>query len=43
MDSKDDPVPSQKMIQCQVKIKVFMLKSKDLDHLEKFLLRVVST
>jgi hypothetical protein len=41
--SKDDPVPSQKMTQCQVKTKVFMVKPKDLDYLQKFLLRVVAT
>jgi hypothetical protein len=43
MGSKDDPVPSQKMIQCQVKTKVFLVEPKDLDYLQKFLLRVVAT
>jgi hypothetical protein len=40
---KDDPVPNQKMTQCQVKTKVFLVKPKDLDYLQEFLLRVVAT
>jgi hypothetical protein len=43
MGSKDNPVPSQKMTQCQVKIKVYLVKPKDLDYPQKFLLRVVAT
>jgi hypothetical protein len=41
MSTKDDPVSSQKMTQCQVKIKVCLVEPKDLDYLQKFLLRVV--
>jgi hypothetical protein len=33
----------QKMIQCQVKTKVYLVKPKDLDYPQKFLLRVVAT
>jgi hypothetical protein len=33
----------QKMTQCQVKTKVNLVKPKDLDYLQKFLLRVVAT
>jgi hypothetical protein len=43
MKTKDDPVPSQKMTQSQVKTKVFMVKPKELDYPQKFLLRVVAT
>jgi hypothetical protein len=43
MGSKDDPVPSQRMTQCQVNTKVFLIKPKYLDYLQKFLLRVVAT
>jgi hypothetical protein len=43
MGSKDDPVPSQKMTQCQVKAKVFRIEPKDLDYPQKFILRVVAT
>jgi hypothetical protein len=32
-----------KMIQCQVKTKVYLVKPKDLDYPQKFLLRVVAT
>jgi hypothetical protein len=42
MKSKDDPVPSQKMTQCQVKTKVYLVEHKDLDYPQKFLLRVVA-
>jgi hypothetical protein len=34
-ESKDDPVPSQKMTQCQVKTKVCLFEPKDLDYLQK--------
>jgi hypothetical protein len=43
MESKDDPVPSQKMTQCQVKTKVCLVEPKNLDYLKKYLLRVVAT
>jgi hypothetical protein len=43
MDSKDDLVPSQQMIQCQVKTKVYLVEPKYLDYPQKFLLRVVAT
>jgi hypothetical protein len=33
----------QKMTQCQVKTKVFLIKPEDLDNLQKILLRVVAT
>jgi hypothetical protein len=42
MGSKDDPVPSQKMTQCQVKTKVCLVEPKDLDYPQKFILRVVA-
>jgi hypothetical protein len=41
--SKDDPVPSQNMTQCQVKTKVYLIEPKDLDYEKTFLLRVVAT
>jgi hypothetical protein len=41
--SKDDLVSSQKMTQCQVNTKVYLVEPKDLDYLQKFLLRVVAT
>jgi hypothetical protein len=43
MGSKEDPVSSQKMTQCQVKTKVYLVEPKDLDYPQKFLLRVVAT
>jgi hypothetical protein len=43
MGSKYDPVPSQKMTQCQVNTKVYLIEPKDLDYPQKFLLRVVAT
>jgi hypothetical protein len=42
MESKDDPVSSQKMTQCQVKTKVRLVEPEDLDYPQKFLLRVVA-
>jgi hypothetical protein len=33
----------QTMTQCQVKTKVFLIEPKDLEYLQKFLLRVVAT
>jgi hypothetical protein len=43
MNSKDDLVPSQRMTQCQANTKVYLIKPKNLDYLQKFLLRVVAT
>jgi hypothetical protein len=43
MDSKDDPVSSQKMTQCQIKTNVILDNPKGLDYLQKFLLKVVAT
>jgi hypothetical protein len=43
MDSKDNPVSSQKTTQCQVNTKVYLVEPKSLDYLQKFLLRVVAT
>jgi hypothetical protein len=39
----EDHLWIQKMTQCQVNTKVFLVEPKDLDYLQKFLLRVVAT
>jgi hypothetical protein len=43
MGSKYEPVPSQKMIQCQENTKVYLVEPKDQDYPQRFLLRVVAT
>jgi hypothetical protein len=43
MGSKVDLVSSQKITQCQVKTKVYLIEPKDLDYSQKILLRVVAT
>jgi hypothetical protein len=43
VNEDEDYLWVQKMTQCQVKTKVFLVKPKYLDYLQKFLLRVVAT
>jgi hypothetical protein len=43
VNEDEDYLWVQKMTQCQVKTKVFLIKPKDLDYLQKFVLRVVAT
>jgi hypothetical protein len=39
----EDYLRIQKTTQCQVNIKVLLIEPKDLDYLQKFILRVVAT
>jgi hypothetical protein len=43
VNEDEDYLWVQKMTQCQVKTKVFLIEPKDLDYPQRFLLRVVAT